>query len=151
MKNILLLIALLVNTALFSQKKMVLIEGFQGHEIEVNDSLSEAAVLEFFWWAKANRINFESKLLDLKAVRIVPMATMRNHHYHNGVIYIAEYADKYPNIKRALIINEIGAFYGVPNEEAIPLTDYYEQKYTYKRKYYKDIKRIIYKLKTPKS
>ncbi len=141
-----LLLFLLITFTTNAQKKMVLIEGFQGHEIEVQDSVAYNTVNEFYWWAQRLHVDFEGKLLGLKSVQSVQMASFRNHHFDRGVIYISSYADKFPNIKRVLILYELGKYYGAIQQPVIVLDAANEQKYKFRRKYYKDIRIIMNQL-----
>jgi len=59
MKHLILLIALISFSA-NAQKKMILIEGFDKQEISVTDSLTHAAVKEFYWRSNKNRVDFET-------------------------------------------------------------------------------------------
>lgn len=142
-----LLLFLLISISAFSQKKMVLIEGFQGHEISVQDSVSEQAVVEFFYFADRLKLDFETDLIGIKKVVSVPMSTFKNAYFDRGTIYISSYADKFPNIKKALILYELGHYYTGMEKPIIILDADNEQRYTYKAKYYKDLRRIMNQLK----
>ncbi len=125
---------------------MVLIEGFQGHEIAVYDSIAEAAVKEFYWWADKMHVDFETKLLGLRSIESTAMSSFRNSHFDRGTIYIENYANTYPNIKRAIILYAIGNYYGAIEKPLIVLDSANEQKYRFRRKYYEDIRIIINQL-----
>ncbi len=125
---------------------MVLIEGFQGHEIEVQDSVADATVKEFFYWADRMHVDYETKLLGLKSVQSVTMGSFRNSHFDRGTIYIEEYANNYPNIKRAIILYAIGNYFGGIAKPLIILDKDNEQKYGFNRKYYEHIRIIMNQL-----
>ncbi len=137
---------LLISLSVTAQKKMVLIEGFQGHEIEVQDSVADATVTEFFYWADRLHVDYETKLQGLKSIQSVSMGSFRNSYFHNGTIYIEEYASTYPSIKRAIILYAIGNYFGGIEKPLIVLDTANEQKYGFRRKYNKDIKRIMNQL-----
>ena len=149
MKTLLLLIALISFSA-NAQKKMVLIEGFDKQEITVSDSLTHAAVKEFYWRSNKNRVDFETDLHKFKAVKVVAMLRAKMYYFDKGVIYINSYLNNYPNFKRIVIFHAIlHEIYGVPKTKGSSLdvmnenfyvTPKYEQKYKYRRKYFKDIK-----------
>lgn len=141
--------------SVMAQKKMVLIEGFQGHEIEVSDSLTEATVKEFFGLVYVSRIDYETKLPQLKAIRTVAMNKTKLHYFDRGVIYINSYADQFPYSKQILILHELGLFYGakatqgssldVMNENFF-LTEKFEENYKYRKTHRKDLKLLIAEL-----
>ena len=148
MKTILLF--LLISISAFSQKKMVLIEGFNNQEIFVNDSVSHAAVKEFYWWSNKSRVDFETDLHKLKSVQVVAMPRAKSYYYDRGVIYINSYLNDYPNFKRVVLFHAIlHHIYGVPKEKGSSLDvmneHFYvdiktEGKYKYRRTHKKDIK-----------
>lgn len=152
MKATLLFLVLFLSINMFSQKRMVLIEGFQEHEIEVSDSLTEATVEEFYWWVYKHRIDYETKLQKLIAVRTVPMSKNRMHYFDRGVIYINSYADSFPYSKRIIILHELGLFYGakptkgssldVMNENFY-LTPFYESRYVNRKTHFTDMKMLM--------
>jgi hypothetical protein len=146
MKKYLLIFAILLTGNCFAQKKMVLIEGFQGHQIEVSDSVTAETVREFFHWADRMHIDYETKLTGLKAIQNVSMSSFRNNHFHNGVIYIESYASKYPNAKRAILLYAIGNYYADIEKPVIILDSANEKRYGYRRKYNKDIRTIMNQL-----
>jgi len=149
MKHLILLIALISFSA-FSQKNMVLIEGFDKQEISVTDSVSHAAVKEFYWWSNRNRVEFETDLPKFKAVKVVAMPRAKMYYFDKGVIYINSYLNDYPSFKRIVIFHAIlHEIYEVPKTKGSSLdvmnehfyvTDRFEEKYKYRRKYFKDIK-----------
>jgi len=149
MKHLLLLIALISFSA-NGQKKMVLIEGFDKQEISVSDSLTHAAVKEFYWRSNKNRVDFETDLHKFKGVQVVAMPRAKMYHFDKGVIYINSYLNDYPNFKRIVIFHAIlNEIYEVPKTKGSSLdvmnehfyvTDRFEKKYKYRRKYFKDIK-----------
>ena len=148
MKTILLF--LMISISAFSQKKMVLIEGFDKQEISVTDSVSRAAVKEFYWWSNKSRVDFETDLPKFQSVQVVAMPRAKMYHFDKGVIYINSYLNDYPNFKRIVIFHAIlHEIYEVPKTKGSSLdvmnehfyvTPKYEQKYKYRRKYFKDIK-----------
>lgn len=154
MKKFLLIVALLLTTTMFSQR-YVEVEGYQKHKIAVSDSLTEAVVKEFYWNTYKNRVDYETKLTKLKAVKVKDTAREVLHYYHKGTIYINSYADKFPNSKRVLILHELGKFYGVPTtkggsldvmNENFYLTEKYEKNYKNRRLYFTDMKDLMKKL-----
>jgi hypothetical protein len=148
MKTILL--SLLISISAFSQKKMVLVEGFDKQEITVTDSVSYEAVKEFYWWSNKSRVDFETDLSKLKSVQVVAMPKAKMYYYDRGVIYINSYLNDYPNFKRVVLFHAILAeIYGVPKEKGNSLdvmnehfyvTPKYEQKYINRRTNKTDIK-----------
>ena len=106
MKHLLLLIALISFSA-NAQKNMVLIEGFDKQEISVSDSLTHAAVKEFYWWSNRNRVEFETDLPKFKSVQVVNMPRAKMYHFDKGVIYINSYLNDYPSFKRIVIFHAI--------------------------------------------
>jgi len=70
---------------------MVLIEGFDKQEISVSDSLTHAAVKEFYWRSKKNRVDFETDLHKFKSVKVVAMPRAKMYYFDKGVIYINSY------------------------------------------------------------
>jgi len=141
-----LLLFLLISISAFSQKKMVLIEGFQGHEIEVSDSLTYSTVKEFYKWSYRMKVDFETNLLGIKRVQSAPMATFKNVYFDRGTIYISSYADRFPSIKRVLILYALGNYYGAIEHPLIILDAENEQRFYFRRKYNKDIRTIINQL-----
>lgn len=150
-----LFIFLLITLSVTAQKKMVLIEGFQNHEIEVSDSLTRATLKEFFGLAKVSRVDYETKLPQLKAVRTIDMNRNTLHSYKDGVIYINSYANQFPYSKRILILHELGLFYGAKATQGSSLdvmnghfflTEKYEENYKYRKKHRKDLKMLIKEL-----
>ena len=145
-----LLLFLLISISAFSQKNMVLIEGFDKQEISVTDSLTHAAVKEFYWWSNRNRVDFETDLPKFQGIKIVAMPRAKMYYFDKGVIYINSYLNDYPNFKRIVIFHAIlHEIYEVPKTKGSSLdvmnehfyvTPKYEQKYKYRRKYFKDIK-----------
>jgi len=145
-----LLFFLLISISAFSQKNMVLIEGFDKQEISVNDSVSHAAVKEFYWWSNRNRVDFETDLPKFQGVKVVAMPRAKMYHFDKGVIYINSYLNDYPNFKRIVIFHAIlHEIYGVPKTKGSSLdvmnehfyvTDRFEEKYKYRRTHFKDIK-----------
>ncbi len=129
---------------------MVLIEGFQGHQIEASDSLTTATVKEFYWWANKSRVDYETDLEKLKSVNVVPMNKAKTYYYDRGVIYINSYLNEYPNFKRVVIFHAIlHHIYGVPKtkgksldvmNEHFYVDDWAEGKYKNRRTYKTDIK-----------
>ena len=73
MKHLLILLIALISFSANAQKKMVLIEGFDKQEISVVDSVSYAAVKEFYWWSNRNRVDYETDLTKFKSVQVVAM------------------------------------------------------------------------------
>lgn len=142
------LIAFLILNTLpsFAQKRMVLIEGFQKHEIEVSDSLTEATVKEFYYWADRMHVDYETKLVGLLSIENAQMGSFRNSSFHKGTIYIEHYASQYPQIKRVIILYAIGNYYGGIKKPIIVLDKANEQKYGFNRKHYKHIRTIINQL-----
>ena len=149
MKHLILFIALISFSA-NAQKKMVLIEGFDKQEISVTDSLTHAAVKEFYWWSNRNRVDFETDLPKFQSVQVVAMPRAKMYHFDKGVIYINSYLNDYPNFKRIVIFHAIlHEIYEVPKTKGSSLdvmnehfyvTDEFEENYKYRRKYFKDIK-----------
>ena len=149
MKHIIILIALISFSA-NAQKNMVLIEGFDKQEISVTDSLTHAAVKEFYWWSNRSRVEFETDLPKFKSVQVVAMPRAKMYYFDKGVIYINSYLNDYPNFKRIVIFHAIlHEIYEVPKTKGSSLdvmnehfyvTPKYEQNYKYRRKYFKDIK-----------
>ena len=145
-----LLLFLLISISAFSQKKMVLIEGFDKQQISVNDTIVYDVVKEFYWWADKSHVDYQTDLHKLKGVQVVDMNKERMYHFDRGVIYINSYMNDYPNFKRLVILHAILAeIYGVPKEKGKSLDvmneHFYvdaktEKKYEYRRKYKKDIK-----------
>ena len=148
MKTILLF--LLISISAFSQKKMVLIQGFDKQEITVNDSVSYAAIKEFYWWSNKSRVEFETDLHKLKSVQVVAMPRAKSYYYDKGVIYISSYLNDYPNFKRVVIFHAIlHHIYGVPKTKGSSLNvmnehfyvnDWAEGKYKNRRTNKLDIK-----------
>ena len=148
MKTILLF--LLISISAFSQKKMVLVEGFDKQEISVNDSVSYAAVKEFYRWSNKSRVDFETDLPKLKSVQVVAMPRAKSYYYDRGVIYINSYLNDYPNFKRIVIFQAIlHHIYGVPKtkgksldvmNEHFYVNDWAEGKYKNRRTHFTDIK-----------
>ena len=148
MKTILLF--LLISISAFSQKNMVLVEGFDKQEISVTDSVSHAAVKEFYWWSNRSRVDFETDLPKFQGVKVVAMPRAKMYHFDKGVIYINSYLNDYPSFKRIVIFHAIlHEIYEVPKTKGSSLdvmnehfyvTDRFEEKYKYRRKYFKDIK-----------
>ena len=144
------LLFLLISISAFSQKKMVLIEGFDKQEISVTDSLTHAAVKEFYWWSNRNRVDFETDLPKFQGVKVVAMPRAKMYHFDKGVIYINSYLNDYPNFKRIVIFHAIlHEIYGVPKTKGSSLdvmnehfyvTDRFEGKYKYRRTHFTDIK-----------
>ena len=85
MKHLLILIAL-ISFSVNGQKKMLLIEGFDKQEILVSDSLTHAAVKEFYWWSNRNRVDFETDLPKFQSVKVVAMPRDKMYHFDKGVI-----------------------------------------------------------------
>jgi len=149
MKHLILLIALISFSA-NGQKKMVLIEGFEKQEISVSDSLTYAAVKEFYWRSNRNRVDFETDLPKFQAVKVVAMPRAKMYYFGKGVIYINSYLNEYPNFKRIVIFHAIlHEIYGVPKTKGSSLdvmnehfyvTDRFEKKYKYRRTHFTDIK-----------
>jgi len=149
MKHLILLIAL-ISFSVNAQKKMLLIEGFDKQEISVTDSLTHAAVKEFYWWSNKSRVDFETDLHKFKSVQVVAMPRAKSYYYDRGVIYINSYLNDYPNFKRIVIFHAIlHEIYEVPKtkgsnldvmNEHFYVTDEFEENYKYRRKYFKDIK-----------
>ena len=149
MKHLILLIALISFSA-NAQKKMVLIEGFDKQEISVTDSLTHAAVKEFYWWSNRSRVDFETDLPKFQSVKVVAMPRDKMYHFDKGVIYINSYLNDYPSFKRIVIFHAIlHEIYEVPKTKGSSLdvmnehfyvTDRFEENYKYRRKYFKDIK-----------
>jgi len=149
MKHLLLLIALISFSA-NAQKKMILIEGFDKQEISVSDSLTHAAVKEFYWWSNRNRVDFETDLTKFKSVKVVAMPRAKMYSFNKGVIYINSYLNDYPNFKRIVIFHSIlHEIYEVPKTKGSSLdvmnehfyvTDRFEGKYKYRRTHFMDIK-----------
>jgi len=149
MKHLILLIALISFSA-NAQKNMVLIEGFDKQEISVSDSLTHAAVKEFYWWSNRSRVDFETNLPKFQAVKVVAMSRAKMYHFDKGVIYINSYLNDYPNFKRIVIFHAIlHEIYGVPKTKGSSLdvmnehfyvNDRFEEKYKYRRTHFKDIK-----------
>ena len=150
MKHLLLLIAFSLTISVNAQKKMILIEGFDKQEISVTDSVSYASVKEFYWWSNRSRVDFETDLPKFQAVKVVAMPRAKMYYFGKGVIYINSYLNEYPNFKRIVIFHAIlHEIYGVPKTKGSSLdvmnehfyvTDRFEEKYKYRRKYFKDIK-----------
>ena len=149
MKHLILLIAL-ISFSVNAQKKMLLIEGFDKQEITVSDSLTHAAVKEFYWWSNKSRVDFETDLPKFQGVKITDMNREKMYHFDKGVIYINSYLNDYPNFKRIVIFHAIlHEIYEVPKTKGSSLdvmnehfyvTDEFEENYKYRRKYFKDIK-----------
>jgi len=149
MKHLILLIALISFSA-NAQKNMILIEGFDKQEITVTDSLTHAAVKEFYWWSNRNRVDFETDLPKFQGMKVVAMPRAKMYHFDKGVIYINSYLNDYPNFKRIVIFHAIlHEIYGVPKTKGSSLdvmnenfyvTPRYEQKYINRRTNKKDIK-----------
>jgi len=149
MKHLILLIALISFSA-NAQKNMVLIEGFDKQEISVSDSLTHAAVKEFYWRSNKNRVDFETDLHKFKGIKIVAMNRGSTYYFENGVIYINSYLNNYPNFKRIVIFHAIlHEIYEVPKTKGSSLdvmnehfyvTDRFEKKYKYRRTHFTDIK-----------
>ncbi len=141
---------LLITLSLSAQKKMVLIEGFQGHEIEVPDSVANASVKEFYWYANKSRVDYETNLHFLKSVIVVDMNKSKMYYYDKGVIYLNSYLNDYPNFKRVVIFHAIlHHVYGVPKtkgksldvmNEHFYVDDWSEGKYKNRRTRKTDIK-----------
>lgn len=152
MKRLVIIAFLILSMNLFAQKRMVLIKGFQEHKIEASDSIAESTVREFYWWVYKHRIDYETKLLELKAVKTVSLNRNTLHYFRDSTIYINSYADDYPYSKRILILHELGKFYGarptkgnsldVMNEHFY-LTDKYETKYKYRKSHFTDMKQLM--------
>ena len=148
--SIALLLFLLISISAFSQKKMVLIEGFEKQEISVTDSLTHAAVKEFYWWSNRNRVDFETDLPKFQGMKVVAMPRAKMYHFDKGVIYINSYLNDYPNFKRIVIFHAIlHEIYEVPKTKGSSLdvmnehfyvTDRFEGKYKYRRTHFMDIK-----------
>ena len=148
MKTILLF--LLISISAFSQKKMVLIEGFDKQEISVNDSLTKTIVKEFYWWSNKSRVDFETDLPKLKSVQVVAMPRAKSYYYDRGVIYVNSYLNDYPNFKRIVIFHAIlHHIYEVPKtkgkslevmNEHFYVNDWAEGKYKNRRTHKTDIK-----------
>ena len=129
---------------------MVLIEGFQEHEIEALDSVANASVDEFYWWANKSRVDYETDLEKLKSVNVAPMHKAKSYYYDRGVIYINSYLNDYPNFKRVVIFHAIlHHIYGVPKtkgkslyvmNEHFYVDDWAEGKYKNRRTNKTDIK-----------
>jgi len=145
-----LILFLFITIGAFAQKKMVLIEGFDKQEISVSDSLTYAAVKEFYWRSNKNRVDFETDLHKFKGIKIVALHRGSIYYFENGVIYINSYLNDYPNFKRIVIFHAIlHEIYEVPKTKGSSLdvmnkhfyvTDEFEANYKYRRKYFKDIK-----------
>jgi len=145
-----LLLFLLISISAFSQKNMVLIEGFEKQEISVTDSLSYEAVKEFYWWSNRSRVEFETDLPKLKSVQVVAMPRAKSYYYDRGVIYVNSYLNDYPNFKRVVIFHAIlHHIYGVPKtkgksldvmNEHFYVNDWAEGKYKNRRTNKSDIK-----------
>jgi len=145
-----LLLFLLISISASSQKKMVLIEGFDKQEIYVTDSLTYAAIKEFYWWSNRSRVDFETNLPKFKGVQVVAMPKANMYRFDRGVIYINSYLNDYPNFKRIVIFHAIlHEIYGVPKTKGSSLdvmnehfyvTDRFEGKYKYRRTHFTDIK-----------
>lgn len=114
MKKLLIVLLVLCTTTMFSQKKMVLITGFTGNEINVTDSVSKSAVEEFRDIAEQYHFNFSDRLNQLQNVRVINTGENQKTYIYNRRIYITDKANNFPNTKRILILNGIGQFYGVP-------------------------------------
>ena len=149
MKHLILLIAL-ISFSVNAQNKMILIEGFDKQEISVSDSLTHAAVKEFYWWSNRSRVDFETDLPKFQAVKVVAMPRAKMYSFDKGVIYINSYLNDYPNFKRIVIFHSIlHEIYEVPKTKGSSLdvmnehfyvTDKFEENYKYRRKYFKDNK-----------
>jgi len=149
MKHLILLIAL-ISFSVNAQKKMVLIEGFEKQEISVTDSLTHAAVKEFYWRSNKNRVDFETDLHKFKGIEIVAMNRGSTYYFENGVIYINSYLNDYPNFKRIVIFHAIlHEIYGVLKTKGSSLdvmnehfyvNDWAEGKYKNRRTHFTDIK-----------
>jgi len=145
-----LLLFLLISISAFSQKKMVLIEGFDKQEISVNDSVSHAAVKEFYWWSNRSRVEFETDLHKFKSVQVVAMPRAKSYYYDRGTIHINSYLNDYPNFKRIVIFHAIlHHIYEVPKTKGSSLevmnehfyvNDWAEDKYKNRRTNKTDIK-----------
>lgn len=152
MKQLLIIVLFLFSTGIFSQKRMVLIPGFQGHKIEVSDSLTEGTVKEFYHWANKSRVDYETKLTELKAIYTIGSNKNVLHSRRDSVIYINSYADQFPYSKRVLIMHELGLFYDakpikgsglhVMNENFY-LTPKYEKNYKYRKSHFTDMKALM--------
>jgi len=150
MKHLLLLIAFSLTISVNAQKKMILIEGFDKQEISVTDSVTHAAVKEFYWWSNRSRVEFETDLPKFQGVKVVAMPRAKMYYFDKGVIYINSYLNDYPNFKRIVIFHAIlHEIYEVPKTKGSSLdvmnehfyvTDEFEENYKYRRKYFKDIK-----------
>jgi len=149
MKHLILLIALISFSA-NAQKNIVLIEGYNNQEITVTDSVSYAAVKEFYWWSNRSRVDFETELPKFQGVKVVAMPRSKMYYFDKGVIYINSYLNDYPNFKRIVIFHAIlHEIYGVPKTKGSSLdvmnehfyvTDRFEGKYKYRRTHFTDIK-----------
>lgn len=145
---------LFISTLSFSQT-YVEIEGYQKHKIKVSDSVMEKAVKDFYGMVYVSRIDYETKLTELKEVRTMEANRSQLHYYKDGVIYINSYADKFPFTKQVIILHELGLFYGaqatsgssldVMNEHFY-LTEKFERNYKYRKQYNIDLKKLIAEL-----
>jgi len=145
-----LLLFLLISISAFSQKKMVLIEGFDKQEISVTDSVSRAAVKEFYWWSNKSRVDFETDLHKFQSVQVVAMPRAKSYYYDRGTIYINSHLNDYPNFKRIVIFHAIlHHVYEVPKtkgksldvmNEHFYVNDWAEGKYKNRRTNKTDIK-----------
>ena len=149
MKHLLILIAL-ISFSVNAQNKITLIVGFDKQEITFSDSLSYKSTKEFYWWSNRNRVEFETDLPKFQGVKVVAMPRAKMYSFDKGVIYINSYLNDYPNFKRIVIFHAIlHEIYEVPKTKGSSLdvmnehfyvTDRFEEKYKYRRKYFKDIK-----------
>jgi hypothetical protein len=113
MKKIITLILVLFATSVFSQKKMVKIEGFQGNQIEVSDSLSERVIHKFVFYMERNPINYEKALRKIKAIEVIKADRYFVSDLKGGVIYLNSRLNDFPYTKEVVILHHLAVNNGM--------------------------------------
>ena len=109
---------LFLSFSLHAQKKMAKIDGFNGHQIEVNDTVSENTLNRFVFYMNSNPINYEKALRTVKGIRTVDENRYYVSDFKDGVIWLNNRLDSFPATKEIVILHHLAVNTGMQSENS---------------------------------
>src|SRR5690606_15324430 len=124
-----LLLFLLFPLMLTAQKKMVKIEGFNGQQIEVSDSIAEKTVKKFVFYMERNPIDYEEALRNVKGIVMIEADRYFVGEFKDGIIYLNSRLNDFPATKEIVILNYLAINTGAKMQTDFNVTEANEKRF----------------------
>lgn len=104
---------------------MVKIEGFQGNQIEVSDSLSGRVVKKYVFYMERNPIDYEEALRKIKSIEVIKADRYFVSELKGGTIYLNSRLNDFPYTKEVVILHHLAVNNGMKTEPKSKAYVYY--------------------------